>query len=370
MSHNLDHWDRFMPRWSIAVVVPVVLLGASFGQRPAQEKAPLQFVNAFSADVDVNGNRTPCQHMRDIVHPSAAANGMGAERPAVCDSVLNIVAGKATVPSEAELPIRAGKIAVDSKQRVLITEPSTRVVHVLDFKHRKYLRINGAKGDRMISPFAVASDAANNIYVTDLELGRIAVYKPDGKFLKYIGTYKGEGLFEDPRAIAIDPAAGRIYLADTSRSFILILDLDGNILTQVGKRGGGDGPGEFRQPSDIAIHGGEVFVLDRQTFRIQVLDLKGNFRRQFQLAGAGTNAKGIAFDSQGRLFAPVPVMEWLAAFNQEGELLFRLGQRGDNQGEFKTPDAICTDSRDRVYVVDSENHRIQVFQITDHPKSN
>ena len=368
MSRQLYLRSRFTLLGRSALILSLAFFGASARQLcTAQENLSLQFVTAFSTDADVNQFRTPCQHLRDIVHPSA--NHPGEERPAVCDSVLNVVAGKTDrTPPAAHLPIKAGKLAVDSNQRVVITEPETRIVHVLDFANRKYLRIDVARGNRMGSPFVVAVDAGNNIYVTDMERGRIAVYNPDGKFLKYIGKFKDEGLFQAPRAIAIDRASGRIYLADTARNFILILDLNGKVLAQVGKRGGGEGPAEFKQPTDIAIYGSEVFVLDRANSRVQVLDLDGKFRRQFKLSGAGAEGNGIAFDSQGRMF--VTAVQWIEAFNQEGKLLFRFGQAGEKQGEFQDPKGICTDSKDRVYVVDSGNHRIQVFQTTDHPKSN
>lgn len=359
-----------LTRWlRAALILPLILLGVSFGQKGdagTKEDAPVKFVNAFSADGDVNGNRTPCQHVRDLVLPSATPGGMAPERPASCDEVLNIVAGKRGADPDSAKPIVAGKVAVDSNLRVLITEPTSRKVHILDFKHRKYLRIDGAKGDRMTTPYGIAVDAENNIYVTDLGRGRIAVYNPAGKFLKFIGDLKGEGLFQNPQAIAIDRATGRIYLADTSRDFILILDRDGKILSQLGKRGGGSSPAEFKQPTDIDIYEHEVYVLDRENARIQVLDLDGNFVRQFHLGGGGGDeARGIVFDSQGRLF--VPSLNWVEAFNREGKLLFRFGKIGNQQGEFQRPSSISRDAKDRLYVVDSGNQRIQVFQAAGHP---
>jgi DNA-binding beta-propeller fold protein YncE len=341
-------------------------LGISFAQtaEPAGDKKvaePLRFLSSFSADQDVNGDRTNCQRLRDVIHPSAAAIGMAPERPAVCDQVVDIIAGDKDAAARIPKPILAAKVATDSKLRVLITEPSTRTVHILDFAHRKYLRIDGARGDRMNTPYGIAVDADNNIYITDLDRGRIVVYNASGKFMKYIGDVKGEGSFQNPRAIAIDRVSGRIYLADTSRNFVLILDRDGNVIAQFGKRGGGNGPAEFRQPTDLAIYGDELYILDRHNLRIQILDLDGNFRRQFNLRGIGDgDANGMAFDSQGRLF--VLGMTWVQAFSRDGKPLFRFGHNGDQPGEFERPSDICTDAKDHVYVVDSGNRRIQVFQ--------
>lgn len=352
------------------VALALLLLGAAFGQGgggKVKEDAPVQFVSMFSSDADVNVLRTPCQRLRDMADHSGAATDIAGERPALCDQILDIIAGKAGLENtDALTPIQAEKITVDSSQRVLITEPSTRTVHILDFANRKYSRIDGAKGDRMTYPFGIATDASNRIYVTDLKRGRIAVYRADGKFERFIGSFKDEGLFQRPQSIAIDRAKGRIYLADTERNFVLILTLDGRILAQIGKRGGGGGPAEFLEPVEVALYGNEVFVLDKRNNRIQVLSPDGHFRRQFKLEGSGVSeSNGIAFDSQGRLF--VPVLNWVEVFNREGQLLFRFGQGGEHPGEFKMTinRGICTDSKDRVYVMDSGNRRIQVFQVTD-----
>jgi len=372
LSHHFDLWfGCTRPRYR-TFTLPLALLGIAFGQicgAATNDDTPVQFVRMFRADADVNGNRTPCQRLRDMVDRSAAAGDVTEERPAaVCEKALDIIAGKASPsPADAAVPIQAAKVAVDSRLRVLITEPTTRTVHILDFANRKYSRIDGAKGDRMYFPYGIAVDAHNSIYVTDLVRGRIAVYNAEGKFERYIGNFKGEGEFDRPRSIAIARAAGRIYLADTPRNLVLILDLNGKILAKVGKRGGGNGPAEFMEPIEIAIYENEVFVFDRGNFRIQVLDLDGHFRRQFNLGGSGAvDANGMAFDTQGRLF--VPALNWVEVFNREGKLLFRFGQYGDQPGEFQMTKGICTDKKDRVYVIDSGNHRIQVFQVTHQPK--
>ncbi len=56
--------------------------------------------------------------------------------------------------------------------------------------------------------------------------------------------------------------------------------------------GKGDGPGQFNDPTGIAVAGGEVFVADARNGRIQVFDLDGNFKRQFGSPGDGPGRIG------------------------------------------------------------------------------
>ena len=372
LSHYVElRFDLRRRSKIVTLVLNLILSGLAPGQSrnvKTIQPLPVEFVRMFSADADVHGSHTPCQHLRDLAKPTAPAVDT-TERPAACDQVLNILAGKPDPSDEkAAVPIQAAKIAVDARGRVLITEPAKRMVHVLDFENRRYTRINGARDDRMAYPYAVAADAANRIYVTDLERGRIAVYDANGKFVKYIGRFKREGLFDRPHSIAIDRATGRIFLADTARGFVLILDLDGKILAQIGKRGGGDGPGEFRKPSEIALYEQNVFVFDQQTSRIQVLDFDGHFQRQFALAASGLiEVRGIAFDAQGRLLVSTAYM--VKGFDQEGKFLFDFGMNGTRPGDFNTTGGICTDEKNRAYAIDVGNSRIQVFQMSGEAKS-
>ena len=49
-------------------------------------------------------------------------------------------------------------------------------------------------------------------------------------------------------------------------------------------------------------------------------------------------------------------------FNREGQLLYYFGQQGTGFGDFRLPTGLFIDHNDRVFVVDSYNHRVQVFQ--------
>lgn len=357
--------------WRIgrAVLALTILLAAASAQiqRSAAEKMAddIVFVGMFQSYLDLEDTRTPCQRLRDFFDPSGrGADGL-TERPAVCDKVVDVIAGTAEPATKASnRGIRAARIVTDSRGRILFAEPSTRAVHIFDFVKKKYSRIEGVKDNRLLAPYALAVDRDDNIFVTDQKLGVIAVFDRDGDFRKYIGHFGGqETLFEQPNSIAIDRASGHIYVADTSRQFVIVLDREGKLVCSIGKRGGGDGPGEFRLPSDVALHGQELFVFDKGNERIQVFDLQGRYKREISTARMGADAlKGMAIDRRGLIYT-INDLGVIQRFDPQGQGWYRFGHYGGGAGEFRNPRGIYIDSADRLYVSDTGNQRVQILQI-------
>lgn len=362
--------DASISRFVVGFVVLSAIVGTiAFAQTVDASSAfnakTVEFIGSFQSDSDVDASRTPCQRLRDRFDRSGEAHDVAGERPAVCDKILDIIAGKAgPVTPDAKLPIRPVGIATDSRHRIVVTDPSTRSVHVLDFANRKYMRIDGTKNDRMLSPDAVAVDADGDLYVTDTKRGMIEVFNAAGKFKKLIGNFKGEGIFQQPNSIAIDRQSGRIYVADTPRHLVLILNHDGKEIGRIGRRGGGSAPAEFKLPTYLALRGQELFVVDKQNGRIQIFSLEGHYKREIRSGNiAVASASGLAVDAEGLIYL-LQDIGLVQVINPKGELLFSFGHYGVGVGEFKDPLGISIDSANRFYVADTGNLRVQVFQIT------
>jgi len=77
-------------------------------------------------------------------------------------------------------------------------------------------------------------------------------------------NFHGENMYERPTGIAIDRKAGRLYLADTPRNLVFILDLHGNVLKRLGRDRHGNGSGDFASPTQIAVSDHGIVVLDAE----------------------------------------------------------------------------------------------------------
>ncbi len=270
------------------------------------------------------------------------------------------VAGRAETPQL----LRPYGVTQDSVGRLIVADPGQQVVHIFDFEERKYDSIRGAKREEFRSPIGVATDADDNIYVSDSARARIYVYNKKGKFLRALGDPKQGVQLIRPTGLAIDPARRLIYLTDTSRHEVLVLTLDGKLVKTIGQRG--TGPVEFNFPTALTLAKGELYVVDAMNFRIQVLTPEGCFVRSFGRLGdsSGTfnRPKGIAVDSDGNVYVVDALFEIVQIFSPEGRLLHLFGTTGRGHGQFVLPAGIYIDPRNIVYVADSYNRRVQVFR--------
>jgi len=187
------------------------------------------------------------------------------------------------------------RMAADSKGRVLVTEPFMAVIQVFDTKEGKRWQIRGDKAQRMVFPTYIAVDADDNIYVSEPLLAAVLVFRPDGHFLRSIG---GDHLLT-PFGLALDQANRKLYVADHYRSEIQVYSLEGKLLKIIASRG--TAPGMLREPCDLVLHHGMLFVLDTGNARFQMFDLEGNSKG---VTPFGNDRWPVAFalDAAGNLY--------------------------------------------------------------------
>jgi DNA-binding beta-propeller fold protein YncE len=228
-------------------------------------------------------------------------------------------------------------------------------------------RIVCGPGRRLLEPQGVAVDSQDRIYVADAARGTVVVFDRSGNFLRDLGNRYGEPEYASPHGVAIDQATSRLYLSDTPRNLVVVMDLEGRVLKQLGKLRDGSGFGEFDHPTDIAINHKHVFVLDRMGTRVQVLDMTfhpvGSFDLNHGLDLNQNGDNGLGADREGNVYVSWPNNNRIWVFTDAGMLLGSFGQPGNRVGEFVGPGGLWIDAGNRLYVADSGNGRVQLFQL-------
>ncbi len=132
----------------------------------------------------------------------------------------------------------------------------------------------------------------------------------------------------------------------------------------------GTASGEFDFPIGVAVSAAdEVLVTDFKNARVQKFTADGSFVAAFPVAPF---PGGIAVDGDGNVYTAhfgIPPSRYdgprqrdmIAVHSAKGDRLREWGQFGSREGEFNLPGGIAISSDGRVYVADSCNRRIQVF---------
>jgi DNA-binding beta-propeller fold protein YncE len=161
----------------------------------------------------------------------------------------------------------------------------------------------------------------------------------------------------------VDNDGQRVYVTDTLRDRVYVLDAEGRVIRYFGQRG--EGEGQFNLPTEVRVKGDTVAVVDAMNFRVQLFNRDGAFKgligKTGDPAGGIYRPKGLAFDSEEHIYLVESEWGLVQVYDQQGRLLYHFGN-GTGFGQFALPTGLFIDSSDRIYLVDSYNRRVQIFQ--------
>jgi len=120
----------------------------------------------------------------------------------------------------------------------------------------------------------------------------------------------------------------------------------------------GSGPGQFSDPTGIAVAGNEVFVADSRNGRIQVFDLDGRFKRAFGKPGKGRGDLGRPMNLTihgGELYVPEYFNDRVQVFALDGTSKRMIGSSGSGPGQFNAPGGVAVAANGDLFVTDFYN---------------
>ena len=179
-----------------------------------------------------------------------------------------------------------------------------------------------------------------------------------------------------PRAIAAGQD-GDIYVADSRNHRILHIGADGSLLKEWGTfadQQGGNAPiGTFNEPWGVAVGpDGSVYVSDTWNHRVQKFTKDGKPVKMWGQYGQPSpdipesksffwGPRGIAVNSQGEVFVADTGNKRIVVFDSDGKYITEFGTAGLDPGQFDEPVGVAVAEDGTVYVTDTWNQRIQSF---------
>lgn len=217
-------------------------------------------------------------------------------------------------------------------------------------------------------PWDVAVDSADNLYVTDRGNSRIQVFSSAGSFVRKWGLFGStNGAFNNPIAIDVHRASGRVYVVDVGNARVQYFSSTGTFQGKWGTPGAGDG--QFSAPTGIAVNQstGDVYVCEETNRRIQQFTSAGVFVRKWGSPGLGNGQFGspreLAINPvTGNVFVTDLSRRDVQEFTPTGVFVRTIGKLGAGNGEFRDPQGIAfAQDGTALYVSDADLERVQQF---------
>ena len=258
-------------------------------------------------------------------------------------------------------------------------------------------------------PHDVNVDSEGDIYVSDMNNGRVVKLSPEGRLLGVFGHNEwGPGLLSKPHGTAVGPD-GRVYITDggrkgphgkimilapdletvereifvepdtfpitprilggelyvTFREGVRVYNLDGDFLREWGSFGTREG--QFRYPNGITAQpDGTIVVSDSENARIGFYDSRGTLESVVGTPPVDMNDRsivfqiptGIASDEYGLLYLAEAFGYQIRVLDQDGGDIGSVGDFGEEDGEFNAPGGIAYEGDGVFLVADELNHRV------------
>jgi sugar lactone lactonase YvrE len=217
---------------------------------------------------------------------------------------------------------------------------------------------------QLVEPNGIAVDSKNLVYIADSKVR--AIFMVNVETGEYSMIKNGsDAKFEWLIGLAIDDS-DRLFAADSGKRHVLVFDKNHKIEGAISE--------SMKAPGGLAIDNENrlLYVTDAEQDLVLVYDVDPPFKLIRKLGKPGTEhtstapgefAKptGVAVDQDGNVFISDTWNNRVEVFDADGTFIRTFGEAGDGPGYFARPKGISIDGDGHVWVADALQDRVQVF---------
>ncbi len=217
----------------------------------------------------------------------------------------------------------------------------------------------------LIQPYGVAVDSKGSLYVADQKVGAIFIFSTD-KETKEVELIKNSvhAHFSRIIGLAMDDS-DRLFVSDPGLKHVLVFDKNHkaeDVITEGMVDPGGlavDTRNRLLYVADVELD--QVLVYDADTFKpIRKIGTTGK-KHELTTPGDFSKPTGVAVDAEGNLYVADTYNNRIEIFDADGQFVSTFGKAGDGPGYFARPKGVAIDGDGHIWVADGMQDRVQVF---------
>ncbi len=226
------------------------------------------------------------------------------------------------------------------------------------------------KNHKLLNPYGIAVDSKGRIYVADSGVDAVMIFDQEHDSFSLYRNGASNFHFRNVIGLAIDDT-DRLFISDPEMHQITVVNAQGQV------EGAFGGPRELGRPTGLAIDNENrlLYVADTEKEHIAVYDADTYTRVRIigkpsengdDSPGCFAKPTNVAVDEEGNLYVS-DTMNWrVQIFDPDGEFIGMFGEHGAEVGMMAKPKGIAVDHDGHIWLVDGEQNRVQIFDKEGH----
>lgn len=216
----------------------------------------------------------------------------------------------------------------------------------------------------LMQPYGTAVDSQGNLYVADSKVGAIFIFSTGET--KNVDLIKNgvHAHFVRIIGLAMDDN-DRLFVSDPGLRHVLVFNKEHkaeDVITDGMMSPGGlaiDTKNRFLYVADVEQD--QILVYDADTLKLLRRIGTGGHKHELTSLGDFSKPGGVAVDSEGNLYVADTMNNRIEIFDADGQFISAFGKNGDGPGYFARPKGVAIDGDGHIWVADGVQDRVQVF---------
>jgi len=216
---------------------------------------------------------------------------------------------------------------------------------------------------QMIGPYGIAINSKGLVYVADQRVGAIFIFNPEthdaqmirNGFEAHFGWINGLAIDDDDRLFVSDGKMHRVLILNTKR------EVENQITEGLVDPVGLAIDTENRFLYVVDTQQDQVIVYDADTLKLLRRIGTGGKNHFLTSPGDFGAPQGVAVDKDGDVYVTDTLNDRVEIFDADGSFISTFGKAGDGPGYFARPKGIAIDGDGHIWVADEMQDRLQAF---------